>query len=66
MKPGLLIDRRLRRSDSGCDQPLCELTLFNVSHLFQREDLLSGHVQIVAFYLPSPGPGEEVPQQGGL
>lgn len=35
-------------------------------YLLQRENLLSGYVQIVAFYLTSPGPGEEVPQQGGL
>lgn len=34
--------------------------------VFQWEDLLSGYVQIIAFYLTSPGPGEEVPQQGGL
>lgn len=40
--------------------------LFTMCYLLQREDLLSGYVQIVAFYLTSPGPGEEVPQQGGL
>lgn len=37
-----------------------------MSHLFQRENMLPGYVQIVAFYLASSGPGEEVPQQGGL
>lgn len=40
--------------------------LFTMCYLLQRENLLSGYVQIVAFYLTSPGPGEEVPQQGGL
>lgn len=40
--------------------------LLTLSRLFQWEDMLPGYVQTVAFNLASPGPGEEVPQQGGL
>lgn len=49
-----------------CYKITSDSNVLNLSHLFQREDMLSRYVQIVAFNLASPGPGKEVPKQGGL